>query len=116
MVHLAYNYSVAKILAAIAQILYASFQHVRNIETFRISMYSLTTIPYIAMSVFNLLAVLCEPEFPAMFLVRTDEQGGPEEISGEVGRVAAPAEDENVFKIRMRTVCVALLRRSMRPN
>lgn len=116
MFYLAYNYSLAKIVAAIAQILYGSSQLLRGIGIFNHRGYQLTIIPYIIMSVFNLLAALCEPEFPAMFLVRTVEQGGREEMSGEVGRVTAPAEDETIHKIRMRKVRIALVRCLMPPH
>lgn len=110
--NVAYNYNVAKILAAIAQILYGSFQIFRTsgpgIEKYGYAGYQLTIVPYIIMSLINLLAALCEPEFPAMFLVESDKQDGQGEISGQVGSVAAPATAESVHTIRMQKVCVAL--------
>lgn len=90
---IAYNYNIVKIIAAIAQILYGCFQLYQTrgpqIEKFGYAAYQLTIIPYIFMSLINLLASICEPEFPAMFLVR-NTQLDTQEISAEVGIVTVP--------------------------
>lgn len=106
----AYNYNLVKIMAAIAQILYGVFQLYQTsgpqIKKFGYAAYQLTIIPYTIMSVINLIASLCEPEFPAVFLVRRDPTPGgiPDLISGEVGVASAPAEDESIHTIRMKKV------------
>lgn len=84
------NYSALKATAAIMQTLYASFGLYQvsgdQIKKFGYASYSLTVIPYILMSLINLLATLCQPSYPRMFLVK---YGGPtlpptkEEIGGE---------------------------------
>lgn len=103
------NYNVVKIIAAITQILYGSFQIYHSsgpqLEKFGYAAYQLTIIPYIIMSLINLLASLCEPEYPAMFLVsRSIDEDEGRRISGEIGKVT-PAATESLHRIRMREVC-----------
>lgn len=108
---LAYNYSVIKIIAAISQVLYGTFQLYQSsgpqIKKGGYAAYQLTIIPYILMSLINLLASLCEPEFPALFLVRRDAPPGstPDAISGEVGIVAPTAVEGSIHTTRKYTVC-----------
>lgn len=101
---LAYNYNIVKILAAIVQIVYGSFQLYQSagpqIGKYGYAAYQLTIIPYTFMSLINLFAALCEPEFPAMFLVRR----APEDaISAEVGRVTG-TEEMDLASMRMKEV------------
>lgn len=78
-VELSCNYSILKATAAILQTLYASFGLYQvsgeQIKKFGYASYSLTVIPYILMSLINLLAALCQPNYPRMFLVK---YGGPD--------------------------------------
>lgn len=101
---LAYNYNIIKIVAAIVQIGYASFQIYQStgpqIERYGYAAYQLTILPYTIMSLINLLAALCEPEFPAVFLVRRDDGDA---ISAEVGRVTA-TEEISLASMRMKEV------------
>lgn len=95
----------------IAQILYGTFQLYQSsgpqIHKAGYAAYQLTVIPYILMSLINLLASLCEPEFPAIFLVRRISPPGsaPEAISGEVGNVSPPAVERSMHTTRMTAVC-----------
>lgn len=70
---LTYNYSILKGVAGIIQILSGSFGLYRVSEgqflRLGYASYSLTVVPYILMSFVNLLATLCEPQYPSMFLV-----------------------------------------------
>lgn len=70
---LASNYSILKGVAGIVQILAGSFglYHVsqRQLPKLGYASYSLTVVPYILMSFVNLLASMCEPQYPSMFLV-----------------------------------------------
>lgn len=108
---ISYNYNVVKIIAAIAQIGYASLQLVETsgpqLERFGYAAYQLTVIPYAIMSVLNLLGSLCEPEFPTMFLVRrdTDATGDYSEISADVGTVCEPEEHSTLHRTRLKQVC-----------
>lgn len=83
-IRLSCNYSILKPVASIIQIIYGSFElyEARNqqLARFGYAAYSLSLIPYILMSLINLLANLCEPQYPSMFLVN---YGGPEETSVE---------------------------------
>lgn len=107
---IAYNHNIIKILAALAQIAYASFQLIESsgpqIERFGYAAYQLTIIPYALMSVLNLIAALCEPEFPAMFLVRrnVDASGDFNEISAEVGNVYETEEPATLHRTRLKQV------------
>lgn len=71
--NLASNYSFVKIFAAILQILNGSFELYKargdQVERFGYASYSLTVIPYVLMSLLNLLASLTVPQYPSMFLV-----------------------------------------------
>lgn len=77
---LAYNYNIITYLAAIGQIIYGSYQlYIYNvsgdqISNFGVGSYSFAVIPYLIMSLINLLVALFEPTYPAMFLVF---YGGP---------------------------------------
>lgn len=70
---LAYNFSVLKNVAGLIQVVNGSLglYHAseRQFAKFGYAAYSLTVIPYILMSLINLLASLCEPQYPSMFLV-----------------------------------------------
>lgn len=72
-VQLTYNYNIVKAFAAITQGIYGSFElyqaSQRQLPKFGYAAYSLTVIPYILMSFLNLLAAVCEPQYPSMFLV-----------------------------------------------
>lgn len=67
------NYSILKPVAALIQVIYGSFEIYRasrqQLGKFGYAAYSLSVIPYIIMSVVNLLASMCEPQYPSMFLV-----------------------------------------------
>lgn len=68
------NYSMPKAIVAIIQVIYGTSDlyqsSVRQLPRFGYAAYSLTVIPYVMMSIVNLVATLCEPQYPAMFLVR----------------------------------------------
>lgn len=69
----AYNYSILKGVAGIIQILSGSFGlyrvSQRQLSKFGYASYSFTVVPYVLMSLINLVATLCEPQYPSMFLV-----------------------------------------------
>lgn len=84
------NYSILQAVAAILQIVYGSLElyeaSKRQIPKFGYAAYSLTVIPYVIMSLTNLLATLCEPQYPALFLVLyRGEQRPSEEDSADKG-------------------------------
>lgn len=70
---LACNYSAVKVVSAIIQILYACFELYKargdQLDRYGYAAYSLTIIPYISMSLMNLLASLWVPQYPSRFLV-----------------------------------------------
>lgn len=72
-VHLTYNYNIFKAFAAVTQGIYGSFElyqaSERQLPKFGYAAYSLTVIPYVLMSFLNLLAAICEPQYPSMYLV-----------------------------------------------
>lgn len=68
------NYSIPKAIVAIIQVIYGTsdlyLSSARQLPRYGYAAPSLTVIPYIIMSIVNLVATLCEPQYPAMFLVR----------------------------------------------
>lgn len=101
---IAYNYNFVKILAALVQILYSCYQLYETgqpqIVKFGYAAYQLTIIPYAIMSLINILAAFCQPEFPTMFLVLTGTVDS--EIIGAVGRATPPTGNNGGG----RTVCI----------
>lgn len=67
------DYNIMKIFAAILQILSGVFQIFQargiQLDTYGYSAYSLTVIPYVLMSLVNLLACVCIPQYPMMYIV-----------------------------------------------
>ncbi|KAF8241871.1 hypothetical protein K440DRAFT_665110 [Wilcoxina mikolae CBS 423.85] len=52
-----------------------------QIERYGYAAYSFTVVPYLLMSLLNLIALLCEPQYPALYLVNVSHN--PEPDSGE---------------------------------
>lgn len=79
------NYSFLGAAAGIVQVLSGSLQiyHAweRQIPNLGYAAYSLTIIPYILMSLINLVACMCQPQYPTMFLVRYRGLEAPRETS-----------------------------------
>lgn len=67
------DYNVMKIFAAILQILSGVFQIYQargsQLEKYGYAAYSLTVVPYVLMSLVNLLACVCIPQYPMMYIV-----------------------------------------------
>jgi hypothetical protein len=86
--NLCYNYPIIKVIAAILQTLYGSYEVFRvgesQFERYGFAAYSLTIIPYIIMSLVNLMAALIEPEYPTMYLVYYGGETWPEEGDSSV--------------------------------
>lgn len=70
---LTYNYNILQGVAGIIQILAGSFGlyrvSQRQLHRFGYASYSLTVVPYIIMSIINVMATFCEPQYPSMFIV-----------------------------------------------
>lgn len=68
------NYNFLAAAAGIIQVVSGSMAlyHAseRQIPRFGYAAYSLTVVPYIIMSVANLVGSMCQPQYPAIFLVR----------------------------------------------
>lgn len=77
------NYSVPKAMVAIIQVLYGTMEMYqsssRQLPKFGYAAYSLTVIPYLIMSLVNLVATACEPRYPTMFLVLYGGESDPAE-------------------------------------
>ena len=63
-----------KASVAVFQVLYGSWElyiaRGRQFERYGYTAFSLTLVPYIAMSLLNLLAAVLEPQYPCVFLVQ----------------------------------------------
>ncbi|KAF8426956.1 hypothetical protein EV426DRAFT_590952 [Tirmania nivea] len=112
-IKLSSNYNIPKAVAAVLQILYASFELYatgeRQIKQWGYAAYSFTVIPYICMSLINLLASVFEPQYSTMYLVvneygpsAADPQDGTfgkpegereEKLGGPIGRAGATPGD-----------------------
>jgi len=70
---LASNYNLIKILAAIFQTAYGAFElyatRGHQLDIYGYAANALTVVPYILMSVVNLLVALAQPQYPAKFIV-----------------------------------------------
>lgn len=74
---IACNYSIPKTVIAIVQVGYSTYGlwqvSGKLIDKYGYGAYSLTVIPYILLTFVNLLANLCQPQYPSMFLVSYEE-------------------------------------------
>lgn len=92
------NYSILQAVAAILQIIYGSLElydaSKRQIPKFGYAAYSLTVIPYVVMSLTNLLATLCEPQYPSLFLVlyRGKKRQSEDSVGGVTTREKKPTD------------------------
>lgn len=81
------NYKFLTASAGIVQVLAGSLTvyHAseRQIPDLGYAAYSLTVVPYIIMSVVNLVGSMCQPQYPAMFLVRYCGQSPPAVITAD---------------------------------
>lgn len=98
---LASNHSLLKALAGIFQVLYGSLELYKarggQLEKYGYAAYSLTVIPYILMSLVNLLAAALLPQYPSMYVVLYKGKHPPDETTGssidEPARNNEPAEE-----------------------
>lgn len=76
------NRSIAKPPAATTQITCAAkgLYEARGtqVEQHGCAAYSFTVIPYLLISLLNFLAMICEPQYPALYLVELDKSPGPQ--------------------------------------
>lgn len=81
------NYKFLTASAGIIQVLSGSMAvyHAteRQIPYFGYAAYSLTVVPYILMSIINLVGSMCQPQYPAVFLVRYCGPSAPAGISSD---------------------------------
>jgi len=70
---LASNYNLIKILASSFQTAYGAFELYNavgnQLDKYGYAAYALTVVPYTMMSFVNLLASLCQPQYPSKFIV-----------------------------------------------
>ena len=83
---LASNYSLFKALAGVFQVLYGSLELYKarggQLEKYGYAAYSLTVIPYVLMSLVNLLAAALLPQYPSMYVVLYKGKHAPDETTG----------------------------------
>ena len=79
---------------AIFQALYGSWELYlacgRQFERYSYTAFSLTLVPYITMSLLNLLAAVFEPQYPCVFLVKHGDDVPPD-LRGEINSVMGGA-------------------------
>lgn len=83
---LASSYNLLKALAGIIQVLYGSLElyeaRGRQLEKYGYAAYSLTVIPYISMSLVNLLVAAYLPQYPSMYVVIYGGKRARDETTG----------------------------------
>ena len=71
------NYNVVKVLIALAQVVYAITTLYRTkgdqITRFGYAAFGLTVIPYLFMSIMNLIGNLMRPDYPTMYLIESQD-------------------------------------------
>ncbi|KAI4160781.1 MAG: hypothetical protein LQ342_005494 [Letrouitia transgressa] len=102
-VELSSYHNIPKAIIAIVQTVTASFALYRakgnQIELYGYASFGLTLLPYILMSIMNLITAICVPDYPTVFIVssRASEEaiakGGS--ITGTVGRLYEPDSKSN---------------------
>ncbi|KAH0538893.1 hypothetical protein FGG08_004549 [Glutinoglossum americanum] len=96
-------YSIATPIIAIFQVLYASYTlyHSRGdqLRRYGYAAFSLTVVQYLVMSIVNLAGCLCTPNYPCLYVIRSDIMGEAElrgaEFEGVIGSVTIETEDNN---------------------
>lgn len=90
---LACSYSIFKAMITIVQVGYGSFGlwqiSGQLVDKYRYPAYPLTTIPYILLSFVNLLVNLCQPQYPAKFLVFYLQARGNQPPAGETAGLSS---------------------------
>jgi len=102
------NYSIVKAVIAIFQVLYGSWElyagRGSQFETYGYAAYSLTVVPFVAMSLLNLVATICEPQYSHTYFVKYNDaasMGVREELNnrmlGAVGYVDTHRESPSNY-------------------
>lgn len=88
---ISYNYSIIKPIAAITQIIYGFCQlfpsSEKPINYYGYNAYQFVITPYIVMSFLNLIASVCEPQFPTLYLVEFQPMTATSNTSGAAEEV-----------------------------
>jgi hypothetical protein len=91
-IKLSSSYNMPKVIVSIVQVLYASSTLYRSrgdqIARYGYAAFGLTVIPYIIMSIINLLGHLLTPDYSTLYLVRSSEMAEAE-AEGRAGYFAA---------------------------
>lgn len=102
---LANTHNIPKSIASIIQLFYAAATlyraRAKQFETYGYASYSLTVIPYMLMTLLNLISHILTPDFPAVYLVRSpvmaeaEARGGVfDGVIGSVSSEALETEDQ----------------------
>ena len=99
------SYSLPKSIIAIVQTIYASvtLYHTRGnqIQQYGYAAFGLTVLPYIMMSIINLIATLLIPYYPTLYIVGSLELDEAmalgAKVEGIVGRMVQDSDEDRVF-------------------
>ena len=101
------SFNLVKGMAALVQLLYASFTLFRTtkgeVDQYGFAAPGLTVIPYAIMSALNLVASLVAPHYPTLYLVRSEVMEEAERRTGlpfnyVVGKVVDESDTDNIVK------------------
>lgn len=92
------NQNVVQLLFTLAQSSYAAYTLYRargnQIDIYGFSAFGLTVAPYALMSVINIVASLCTPAYPCMFLIETRDLDEAKRDGGHFAGAVARVKDE----------------------
>ena len=92
------NQNVGQLLFALAQSSYAAYTLYRargnQVDMYGFSAFGLTVAPYALMSVINIIASLCTPAYPCMFLIETRDSEEAREDGGHFAGAVAKVNDD----------------------
>ena len=92
------NKNVGPLLVALVQSSYAAYTLYRargnQIDMYGFSAFGLTVAPYALMSVINIIASLCTPAYPCMFLIETRDLDEARRDGGHFAGAVARVKDE----------------------
>ena len=90
------DYNIAKSIAGVIQTCYASFElyqaGIDHIPRYGYAAYQLTVVPYLLMSVVNLIGAVLEPTYPTIYLVENKCHEDPPKVAGAVGQATLKPE------------------------
>ena len=92
------NRSITQHLAAIFQIIFAAKElydaRGTQVDRYGYAAYSFTVTPYLLMSFLNLLAMICQPQYPTLYLVELNKPPGSQNTATDPEKPEGRSTDQ----------------------